>query len=381
MEQEYRISTWYKYFYGIIAIILLVFSIYFFSLQKPNNLFLLFIPLFFLIFSILIVVNFIKRKLVINEKSILCINLFSEKELNISAIKGYRLGSKSIIIEPISENDSKLIIGNYIDFENREDISEWVVKNFKDLDTLDLESENQKFLKDTAFGSSESERIEKLKSSKEIATAYNFISGLLGFILAFKHNDLSYIILLILPIIGIILFFSFDLIKLISEPKRSIYAYIFIGFIIPCVTLLIKTSEYKLLSFDPIWLWIGIVFFIMFSLLYFKGIDKSEKSLIGQMILMLIISILYGFGSVRAINCAFDKSKETVYSANVIDLYITRGRHRGYYLKLGSWGPQNKSEDEEVSKKMYDKTNIGDIVNVKYKEGFLKAPWYEVLTE
>ena len=381
MEQEYRISTWNKFFYGFFALIIFGASIFFFYVIITKNLILLVVPLSLLIISVLIVINFIRRKLVIDEKSLLCVNLFSKKELNLSSIKGYRFNGKMIKVEPISETDAIINIGNYIDFENSESFIEWIIKNFKDLDALDLEIENHNFLKDSTFGFSETERLEKLKTTKEIATAYNFISGFLAFIFLFIKNNVSYIILLTLPIIGIILLFRFDLIKFLSNPKRSIYAYIFIGFSIPCFTLLLKTSEFKILSFDNIWLSIGIIFSIMFGLLCFKGINKSVESVLGQIILMLIVSVLYGFASVRTINCVFDKSREIIYNANVIDQHISSGRHTTYYLKLGTWGPQNKNENVEVSKKMYNKTQIGDTVNVKYKEGFLKSPWFVITSK
>lgn len=381
MEQEYRISIWNKFFYGFIALIIFGVSIFFFNLIKTKDLILLVVPLSLIIISALIVINFTKRKLVIDEKSLRCVNLFSKKELNLSSIKGYRLNGKMIKVEPISENDSIISIGNYIDFENSENFLEWIIKNFKDLDALDLEVENQNFLKDSTFGSSETERLERLKTTKEISTSYNFISGFLGFIFLFIKNDVSYIILLMLPIIGIILLYKFDLIKFLSNSKRSIYAYIFIGFSIPCFTLLLKTSDFKLLSFDNIWLSIGIIFSIMFGFLCFKGINKSVEYVVGQIILMLIVSVLYSFGSVRTINCVFDKSREIIYNANVIDQNIYSGRHTTYYLKLGTWGPQNENENVEVSKKMYNKTQIGDTVNVKYKEGFLKSPWFIITSK
>lgn len=381
MEQEYRISTWNKCFYGFIALIIFGASIFFFNLIKTKNILLWVVPLSTIIISVLIVINFIKRKLIIDKRSILCVNLFSKKELDLSSIKGYRLNGKMIKVEPISEHDPIISIGNYNDFEKSEDISEWICKNFKDLDALDLEVENQNFLKDSTFGSSETERLEKLKTAKELSTSYNFISGFLGFIFLFIKNNVSYVILLILPIIGIIFLFRFDLIKFLSNNKRSIYAYIFIGFSIPCFTLLLKTSEFKILSFDNIWLSIGIIFSIMFGLLCFKGVNKSLESALGQIILMLIVSVLYGFGSVKTINCVFDKSREILYNANVLDQHISSGRHTTFYLKLSTWGPQNETENVEVSKKMYNKTQIGDTVNVKYKEGFLKSPWFVIISK
>lgn len=378
MKQEYRISTWQKGFYGIMAFMIFGFALILFNLPKVKNSFLLFITLFLLFISASIVINFVKRKLVISENSILCVNLFSRKELKLTAIKGYRLNGKLIKIEPISENDAILSIGNYTDLQDSIEITNWLAKNFKDLDALDLESEHQKLLKDKSLGFSENDRSEKIKNTKEICVAYNIISSFLAFIMLFIDQQFSYFILLALPLIGIVLLYNFKLIKFISNPKRSMYGYIFIGFGIPCFFLLLKTSEFNILNLDTILLPIGITSCIVLAFLLFKGINKSVESLIGQIIALLLLSVLYGFGSIRAINCEFDKSKLLTYNATVIDQSVSRGKKTTYYLRISTWGPQHKEQDEDVSKNMYHKTKVGDVVAIKYKEGFLKAPWYVI---
>lgn len=379
MEQEYRISTSTKFFYGLLATMIFGFSMYLFNEPSEKHPFLIFIPIIILVISALIVINFIKRKVVISENSILCINLFSIKELTLVEIKGYRANGKSIIIEPILENDSILSITNCIDFENDDEILDWIKNNFKDLDALDLENERQSLMNDTSLGFSETERETKIKNIKEICVSYNFIGGFLAFILLFIKQPFSYIILLILPLIGIVLLFSFKLIKFVSNEKRSMYSYILFGFSIPCFTILLKTSEFNLLNYNTIWQPIGIVVFIMVILLIFKGINRSLGAIVGQIIAMMICSVLYGFGSARAINCEFDKSKPLTYNATVIDHSISYGKKTTYYLRLSKWGPQKEEEeDEEVSKSMYKKTSIGELIDVEYKEGFLKSPWYVI---
>lgn len=209
MKQEYRISTWQKVFYGLIAFIILGLALFLFNLPKAKNAFLILIPLFLLFISTLIVINFVKRKLVISENSILCVNLFSRKELKLTAIKGYRLNGKFIKIEPISENDAILSIRSYTDLEDNIKITNWLAKNFTDLDAFDLETEHQKLLKDKSLGFSENERSEKIKNTKEICLAYNIISSFLAFIMLFIDQQFSYFILLALPLIGIVLLYSF----------------------------------------------------------------------------------------------------------------------------------------------------------------------------
>ncbi len=378
MKQEYRISTWQKVFYGLIAFIILGLALFLFNLPKAKNAFLILIPLFLLFISTLIVINFVKRKLVISENSILCVNLFSRKELKLTAIKGYRLNGKFIKIEPISENDAIISIRSYTDLEDNIKITNWLAKNFTDLDAFDLETEHQKLLKDKSLGFSENERSEKIKNTKEICLAYNIISSFLAFIMLFIDQLFSYFILLALPLIGIVLLYSFKLIKFISNPKRSMYGYIFIGFGVPCFFLLLKTSEFNILNLDNILLPIGITSCIMLAFLMIKGINKSVQSLVGQIIALLLFSVLYGFGSIRAINCEFDQSKLLTYNATVIDHSVSHGKKTTYYLRLNTWGPQHKEQDEDVSKNMYHKTKVGDLVAIKYKEGFLKAPWYVI---
>ncbi len=378
MEKEYRLSFGIKFFYGILAAIIFVFSL--FLLTKPihKNSFVLLLPILLIVVSFLIVANFIRRKILITESSILCVDLFSTNQLNLTAIKGYRLGTKVIKIEPFSENDPVLTIGNYINFEDNSEISEWLLNNFKDLDALDLETEHQRLLNDSSLGFTEKDREEKIKKAKEIATAYNVIGVVLGIIMMFFDTRISLIIILIIPVIGIIILYNFELIRFLSNSKRSVYSHIFIGFFTSCVVLMLKSSEFNLLSLQNTWLLSISICCLVFMLLYLKGINRSVESVIGQIFLIIVVSLLYGFGSIRAINCEFDQSQQYIYNATVIDHSVSHGKRTTYYIKLSTWGPQDKEENVKVSKPMYKNTFIGDRVEVKFKKGFLKIPWFIV---
>jgi hypothetical protein len=381
MEKEYRISFGTKIFYGILAVGIFIFSLFLLSKPISKNSFIILVPLSFVIVSILIISNFIRRKISISENSILYVNLFSTKQLNFSAIKGYRLNNKIIKIEPILKNDEILTIGNYIDFKNSAEISEWLFNNFKDLDALDLETEHQKLLKDITLGFSENEREEKIQEAKKISNAYNIVGTILGFLMIFSNVKFSIIILLIIPLIGIVFLYNYELIKLISNQKRSVYGHIFIGFFTTCLFLILKSLEFKLLSLENLWLPSITICLLTFAILYFKGINKSGESVIGQTIFIIIVSIFYGFGSIRAVNCEFDKSQQFIYSATVIDRHVSYGKKTNYYIKLSTWGPQNKEENEKVSETMYYNTIIGERVNVKYKKGLFQIPWFSLSIE
>lgn len=378
MQQEFTISSGTKIFNGLLAAGMSLFSIFLFYKIIPRYSFILVIPLVILVIAVLIIVTFLKRKIVLSESTLLVVTLFSVKELQIAAIKGFRIDNKIIKIEPISVTDTTLVIGNYIDFKDSSEILEWLFKNFKDLDALDLETEHQKLLRDTTLGFSENEREEKIKKSKQIANAYNIISGVLSLLLLFITKQFGYIVLFILPLLGILLLYNFELIKFLSNSKRSVSGFVFIGMLIPCFALLLKSTEFNLLYMEKIVMPVGIVSCVLFLLLCVKGINKSIGSVIGQIIAMLIVSCLYGFGSIRSINCSFDSSRQLLFNATVLDHHINHGKSTSYYLKLSPWGPQHKEENESVSKNMYFNTQLGEIVTVKYKEGYLKAPWFVI---
>jgi hypothetical protein len=157
-----------------------------------------------------------------------------------------------------------------------------------------------------------------------------------------------------------------------------VYSHVFIGVFTSCIFLTLKSFEFNLLDLKNLWIPSIGIGLLIFVLLYLKGINRSVESVIGQLVLMFIVSIAFGFGSIKVINCEFDQSQETLYTATVIDHHITHGKRTNYYIKLSTWGPQNKEKNESVSRTMYENTFIGDRVDVKYKQGLFKIPWFKI---
>ncbi len=281
----------------------------------------------------------------------------------------------------ISKKDTLDEKYNYIDFKDIDIFITWLYSNFKDLDAVDLETEHQELLRDTTLGFSEEERKQTLKRAKQIATAFNIGSTVLGILLFFVKGRCSYIVLLVLPLLGILLLYCFELIKLLSNSKKSVYPWIYIGIGAPALALLLKSMEFNVLHLEKIFVPAGIVGGIFFLLLCVKGINKSMGVVIGQVLAVLVVSCIYGFGSIRAINCSFDASTQQRYVATVIGKKITEGKRTSYDLRINPWGPQHKVENEDVSRKEYSHTQIGDIVIATYKKGYLDAPWYVIATQ
>jgi len=90
--------------------------------------------------------------------------------------------------------------------------------------------------------------------------------------------------------------------------------------------------------------------------------------------------IIYCYAGIYAANCAFDNSEPKTYRTEVLDKRM-RSRSRGrktYYLKVAPWGHHLDTEDLRVSSSLFHKVEIGNEVNIKYKNGLFRIPWYYV---
>jgi hypothetical protein len=337
-------------------------------------------PLILIIGSIWVTVNIIKRKIIIYDDRILLINAFSIKEVAIANIRGARVGEKVIYLELLSETDNKVTITNYIDFMDSDGLAKYFKENFQDLNSLDLVAEKQRMLKNNELGYTEGERQQKLVNARNIATAYNITGMIIGFSMIFADSNPAVLTLLLYPVVGLlIIVFSNGLIKFLSDSKRSVYAFVMLGFVLPCFILLIKSLfSFSLFNINHLWFPAFAISAVVFSLLYIFGINKSVPPIAGQAIVMLIVAVIYGFGSARQINCQFDESKPEVYKAAVFDHRVVHGKSNSYYLTLSKWGPSNKIGEVEIQGGLYRNVNIGDTVHVNYKKGLLNIPWFTI---
>jgi hypothetical protein len=384
MDQEYRLSTYMKCLYGGVGIVLFIFFIYILATVNDHNSMVGFLfSTLSLTGSVLIFVNLVRRSVVINSQTITCTSLFSRKQLELDEIKGCRVETKIIYIEPVAEDRPAIRIGNYIDFKNSDQLAAWCRDNFKDLDALDLEKERNDAMNNPELGTSEQERTHMLKKARNLSYTYNGVGLLLSFMMIFFHFTVGIVLLLVYPVLGILVMStSKGVIKFLSNPKRSINKHVEIGIAMPGFLLLITSfTEYHVVETSQLLLPAISISAILFWLFYKTGINPSMGSIPAQVFFMIIFALVYGFGSIRQINCAFDHSKTEIYGATVTGRRISRGRSTAYYLRLTPWGPVENEEETEVHRSFYNKTGIGDTVKVNLEKGLLNIPWFSIQSE
>ncbi len=369
-----------KILYGFFAAGMFVFAIMLFKIYNPDiSPAILALPIMLLSGSVLTAINLVKRKIIIDDQGIISISVFIRKEIALSDIKGYRLNGKSLLIKSLLDN-GPTIRSNYTDFGHSGELSKWLKDNFKDLDALDLETGRKEALENTAFGNTNEGRTATLARARNIAIVYNGAGLLLGFIVLIYDKRPGIIMLMIYPLISLLIMaFSKGSVKFFSDRKRSVLAFVFLGVAMPCFVLLVTAlNNYDLLRVGPLWRPALIVSAILFSLLYVTGFNTSIKSPMAQVLIMAIPALLYGFGSILQLNCAFDDSRPKIYNAAILDQRESHGKRTSYYLTLGPWGPRDKTKEVEIHSYLYHYVQVGDTVQTNLKDGVLHIPWFFV---
>jgi hypothetical protein len=384
MLSEYRISTFVKTLNTCLGLFLVAVAVTagFTGRALPGPAFIVFVGLFALLASFLIISPF-RRKIVVTDDRIIYTGLFSEKEIAVSDIKGFRITdgkTKTLTILSSEESNRKISIGNCDNFSRYDEFEKYLKSRWKDLDALDKERETQELLQDTELGMTQEDRLQAIQRSKITAIVYNVLSVVLIIIAIASDIKWCYVPSLLYPLLGLmVMWYSKGLIKFYSNLRRSTHFPTFFGLFFPSVTLIAASlAKYKIFNAGHLWLpWlvVGVCFLL---LLYKVGSNKSVGNTGLQLVLMTFVSILYGYGSIMYTNGAFDNGPHQTFSALVLQRRITHGKSTSYYLKIGPWGPRKNIQEVEVGKSLFMETQINDSVEIVFHSGRLHIPWYQV---
>ena len=217
-----------------------------------------------------------------------------------------------------------------------------------------------------------------LNNAKSYAKWYNILA-FVCMIAVYSSNIIVNLLILLYPVFGFLLiYFSEGLVKLFPNKEMDIWP-IFPGYFIASLPILLSsTNSVNILDYKNMWLPALLVFMLLFLLLFVMGLNRSAGSVITQILIILVISTLYSFGSVLRANWVFDNSKPQIYTATISGYDIEYGKHRSYYFKLSAWGPNYKITTARVSQSFYNHTKLDDTVKVNYKKGLLNIPWFRV---
>ena len=329
-------------------------------------------------------VNTIIGKFVIDKNKIYTTGLFNNKQVYFNDIKGYRITEYFTFIE--SRNDkTRIKLSNF--YENRNELQDWLIWNYKNLNELEIIQEKQEILSKQDLGWTIEERESKFSKYKRLAKILNWSGGIItiGTTLLLKASDYIILLCIVYPIFCLLaILFSKGLLT-IDERNEAVYPSVFWAFFAPTSVVFLRALMYfKIYNYDNVWLLTAVIAFSFFFTLIINNrgfvFNKFEKT---STILIFSVFIVFGysFGTVINLNCALDDSQPKKFKTIVLDKRITKGKSTNYYLTVSPWNNQKEPKEENTNETDYELIKKGDTITINFYEGKLNIPWYEIKLE
>ena len=329
-------------------------------------------------------VNTIIGKFVIDKNKIYTTGLFNNKQVYFNDIKGYRITEHFTFIE--SRNDkTRIKLSNF--YENRNELQDWLIWNYKNLNELEIIQEKQEILSKQDLGWTIEERESKFSKYKRLAKILNWSGGIIaiGTTLLLKASDYIILLCIVYPIFCLLaILFSKGLLT-IDERNEAVYPSVFWAFFAPTSVVFLRALMYfKIYNYDNVWLLTAVIAFSFFFTLIINNrgfvFNKFEKT---STILIFSVFIVFGysFGTVINLNCALDDSQPKKFKTIVLDKRITKGKSTNYYLTVSLWNNQKVPKEENTNETDYELIKKGDTITINFYEGKLNIPWYEIKLE
>lgn len=329
-------------------------------------------------------VNTIIGKFVIDKNKIYTTGLFNNKQIYFNDIKGYRITEHFTFIESIS-NKTRIKLSNY--YENRNELHDWLIWNYKNLNELEIIQEKQEILSKQDLGWTIEERESKFLKYKRLAKILNWSGGIIaiGTTLLLKTSDYIILLCIVYPIFCLLaILFSKGLLT-IDERNEAVYPSVFWAFFAPTSVIFLRALMYfKIYNYDNVWLLTAVIAFSFFFTLIINNrgfvFNKFERT---STILIFSVFIVFGysFGTVINLNCTLDDSKPMKFKTIVLDKRITKGKSTNYYLTVSQWNNQKEPKEENTNESDYEIIKKGDTITINFYEGKLNIPWYEIKLE
>ncbi len=391
MIKEYKLAKGWAIFIYLTTPLLLLAFVYLLTLplwpgmadKKTLQLYWLLAPVSVGMITICILgfLDALKGRFIITGERVCRKAVFTSRELLLHQIAGFRADEKYIYIEPTDKSLKRIKLSRY--FDGIPEILQWLDERFPDLDEQEVLRGAQAALEDDSLGLTFEERQATIAQASRRAKLINWSGGLIAAWTIFftQPYELSILASALVPVVAILASrYSNGFIR-VAENKKSIYPSVFTGLFFPSLVLCLRAMlDFNLLEYGNAWKLTLLVAAIFMTLLLVQSREFVFQSLkdYGLAAFFAVLAVAYGFGLVVTLNGAFDKSKPSLYPAQVISKRISSGKSTTYYLRLTPWGPQKESDDVTVSKQLYNRLRQGDAVNVGLWKGWLGIPWFAV---
>jgi hypothetical protein len=372
-RREYRLKTWNIIFWLFLAAASLVGAGFFFK-QAIDAIGLLF-GLLFLVPGLLLTSLVLRGRLVLEANRIevhSALRTFTANREEIEGIRKVKNQFDSWTRIYLKDNRGAFNVSD--SFSGIDDLNQWL-RGLPDLDDHNAD-EIRRALSNPFNGEGHA---DKLRQAKIWNRALCVAAGLLvlAVIVGDTYRGYALPVLALFPFLGVFLVRRFPLLFTLFKAKRDPRSDSGLVIMLPALGMLLLTDEATHLV-DPLKLtfWYFIVAACLVISLF--KIIWENASRWGALFGLTVFALMYSMGLINAADIMPDRSTPMSYSAAIVEMHETHGKHTSYYVRLNPWGPFEYYKDVEISAGMYYKVKVGDLVCIGLHPGYLHAPWYSV---
>lgn len=141
-------------------------------------------------------------------------------------------------------------------------------------------------------------------------------------------------------------------------------------------------SDNNTLEYQGVWVPSIIIAALFCIPLLIPGKDYKFADVvdISGRVMVMMIAFSYGLISTFMVNEIYDTSSPQTHQVTVLDKKRASGRRTPttYSIVVSPWAGRKWKEKAGVDKKLYDKIQINDQVNIEVSNGSLGIPWFVV---
>jgi hypothetical protein len=319
-----------------------------------------------------------KWRVVVSEEGITEYDVFKNRHLAFTDIKGYTANDKYVFIKPVDKSKPTIKLHEYIG--KRKELTDWVATHFIDLDEVERQASIQEILQDETFGSTEEQRLEKLEQAGKVAKVFNALSGALVCWAFFYPQPYQWVCLacLLFPVVALVPYYYYQgLIKLDDTQAKAYPTLIGALLIAPMGATLRMLIDFEILEYGNIWLPASVFALCIMGVLYLnrKAVSTTGVAAIFVGLFMAAMAFAYGYGASVFYNCYYDKSVPVSYPVKVSSKDVSNGKTTTYYFNVEPWGKYKSTQRYSVDEALYNNTAVDDTVTLYLMEGKLHVPW------
>ncbi|MEO0008548.1 MAG: hypothetical protein RJA20_2744 [Bacteroidota bacterium] len=324
------------------------------------------------------IVDVFNGRFVIDEDRVYAVSVIFRRELMFNEILGFTVDDRYITIKPAYRNRKKIKISRY--YADSHEIIQWLADRYPDLDLESATQEDEDIIS-ISPGWSQEERETRLGKAVQVVRVLNITAIISAiwyfFIPAMREWALSVVILT--PLAALVAVkWSGGLIRY-NERKYSVLPHVFFALLFPCMSICLRSIfDYELIEYGNAWRVVlpvlGVLLTVVFSgksgFRFSRPVHYVEAAVIAAFFLA------YSYGTVTALNAAFDRSVPVEYRAVVTGKRISSGKTTSYYLELSPWGPRTEKKEVFVSSDQYEEYDEGEELTVLTQKGFFGIQWF-----